>query len=83
MKKIVLFFCLSGLIFSLSNCNLEKTKEADPEKENWYVYKRKPNGPCTDPHYGEIVVGRNNYTIVCGPSTKKEAEKCYNKECND
>lgn len=83
MKKIVLFFCVSGLIFSLSNCDLKKRKEDDPEEKKWYVFKRKPNGPCTDPHYGTTIAGANNYKIVCGPLTKKEAEKCYNEKCDN
>lgn len=83
MKKIVLFFCLSGLIFSLSNCNWEKSKEPDPEKKNWYVFIKKSTGLCTDPHYGEVIVGANSYTKVCGPLTKKEADKCYNENCGD
>lgn len=83
MKKIVLFFCLSGLIFSLSNCKWEKSKEPDPEEKNWYVLKKKSGGLCTDPRYGKVIVGANGYTIVCGPLTKAEAEKCYNEKCGE
>lgn len=85
MKKVILLcFSLSMLVLG---CNKKSTEvgtspsEPDPNEKNWYVFKHKTNDVCPDPHYGKYIVGANNYKIVCGPVTKKEADDCYNKNC--
>lgn len=78
MKKTLLFLIALVFIFS---CKKE-TKLNDPKEKNWYVFKHKTRGTCPDVHWGKKISGANNYKLICGPLTKKEAEKCWNEKCD-
>lgn len=86
MKKIILMSIVLSMF--VNGCN-KKAKDAavssnqpDPNEKKWYVFKHKTRKTCPDVHYGDVIAGRNNYDIVCGPLTKKEAEKCWSENCD-
>lgn len=77
MKNLTFLLLVSMLFIG---CKDPKTNP-DPNKKNWYVYKHKTRGICTDPHWGKWLEGAKDYDVICEKMTKAEAEKCWNEKC--
>ncbi|MEM6516561.1 MAG: hypothetical protein AAF688_10300 [Bacteroidota bacterium] len=73
---------ICGLLMSCKNVNKTQNDPPDPNKKNWYVYKQKNRPTCPDPIWGPDIQNPQNYDLICGPLTKKEADECWKKNCN-
>ncbi|NHF58119.1 hypothetical protein FK220_002115 [Flavobacteriaceae bacterium TP-CH-4] len=80
-EYLFLLLIMCGLFVSCKEKS-KTTNDPDPNKKNWYVYKQKNRPICPNPIWGPDIQNPQNYDLICGPLTKKEADECWEKNCN-